>query len=340
MRVGIVCRYQANSSTFAALAMARVLTQQRIAVSFYSRTKLPTFTVDTDWDKQITGPGESFTEWGKTCQTLVWFQPPPVDEVRWAKRQGIRAVLVANWLELSCRCYSQLEPFDSVLSPVRVACDYLRDRLGLENVYPCPWALGLPSVCRPTNGYQRLLVPVFDDGAKTLKQLLMGLEWLLTALPAVSVCVPHTGRLSTVCQRRLSALTKRHPQLQLVVDKAIGRRHLYYGQADLTLLYKPEDDFGLAALTSLTMGTPIVGFNCPPWNELDLDPGCLATCTQTFGSQLAPQVDVDFGELVALAAKVVCTKPAAGDTRDWVAHRTQQFARTIYRELVGHAGDS
>ena len=47
---------------------------------------------------------------------------------------------------------------------------------------------------------------------------------------------------------------------------------LRYGEHSLTLLPEAGENFGMAALCSLHMGTPVVGFSSPPLDEV-ADPG-------------------------------------------------------------------
>jgi hypothetical protein len=338
MRVGIVCRYCSSSATLAALSLARVLTQLHVDVRLYSRIALPAYVVDPDWDMRVTCPPCPWQAWAGDCDCVIWSSLAFRDEVVWARRKNLRTALVVNWTELSPNCESDLRQFHVLLSPVYTAAIYLRSRLNLEQTVFCPWVTGLPVVTarRPPGGRQ-ILLPGFDLPApQQLHDLCQALEWLLVAEPTCQLLIPLTpSRCNRTALRQLVSFSRMHGErVRLEKGIPLHARPLCYSRADLTLIGRTDDDYGLDALLSLTMGTPVVGYDCPPWSEMMCESGVrLAACKRQFTSRLAPLVAGDAGQLVTVVMEALQRPLSMEGVPAQLETRASNLSATLRHEL-------
>jgi hypothetical protein len=68
--------------------------------------------------------------------------------------------------------------------------------------------------------------------------------------------------------KRLERMARAQPRLVLARPEDYHRQILRYGEHSLTLLAGATGSFGMSALCSLHMGTPIVGFAVSPLDEM------------------------------------------------------------------------
>jgi hypothetical protein len=266
MNVGIYTRWQRRISTYAAIQIADLMSQWQHDVTILTPTPRKPL-VSSFWDKRVRHDSQiRFTDWAATLDIVIWTFCPQPAQPTWVAKAGKRAILVPDWDDL--RAIGEAgRQFWRVMAPSQHWVHILKDR-GLRNATLCPWSPMLPVTNRQPDGSLKVYVPPVDrpedsgDGS-----VIDVVEALFEYDQSVQVTVSMDGRRG-VLVKRLENLAKIEPRLTLDRPVNYQQQLLRCGEHSVTLLSSTIYNFGMWALFSLHMGTPIVGFDTQTLDEL------------------------------------------------------------------------
>lgn len=272
MRIGLFTRYQPNELTRVALQLADWLSQRHVPVTI--RAKGHIGTVDPGWDRTIIHDRSSlvFTEWAKGCSAIVWTHTPPAEQLRWAKEKKIRNIYLASWDELDVDPTQAYPLFHKIVLPSRVPADMLKRSHKLTNVVTVPLYPNLPITqkgSRALSPHVRILVPLYSQTTTAVHcETMRTMSRVLDNVPDASVTILY-HRLNGIATRLLDELRKEYgSRLKACSGLLTSELHLCYAQHDITVWPSQQENFGLIGATSLYLGTPVIGFDIPPINEI------------------------------------------------------------------------
>ena len=293
MRVGISTRYCVHEATYAALQLADLVQQLGHDVRIDSvNSPSP---LDSRWDKHVSSA--KYLELSTWADMLIWTHIPTLKELWfWHKNSKAKTVVVPMWSELRAKDKKQLSRVQHVVAPHHSVM-LLRKRWP-GNWAAVPWDNGLPVTRKAglrTAGRIYALVALFDDVINDLSMTLIDeLARLLKAVPNVYFTVAYcSSRLSRPAANRLRGLAASFGErCQLATKVTLRDRPLLYARHDLTLWPAVMTDIGCVALDSLTLGTPVVTWQCPPIDEiLRPDNAVLVKCDVEHSEQGVPFSD-------------------------------------------------
>jgi glycosyltransferase involved in cell wall biosynthesis len=263
MNVGIYTRWQRRDSTYAAIQVADLLGQRHAVTIMTPTPRRPA--VSGFWDGRVRHDVR-FVDWAWPLDAVVWTACPRPEAVAWAAEAGKRTILVPAWDDLDA--IARAGPrFGRIMAPT-YRWARLFDAMGARNVATCLWSPMLPVTLRTPADPVRVYVPPaerpgdMDDGLAVAV-----VEALLELDRSVLITVATDGCRGGVV-RRLERLAKAEPRLTLARPEDYHRQVLRYGEHSLTLIVAAAEGFGMSALCSLHMGTPVVGFAAAPLAEL------------------------------------------------------------------------
>jgi hypothetical protein len=275
MRVGILTRYRHHEATRAALRIADWVQDhgEMVRVGTYSS---PTRrTVDPYWDTHVdrlNRQGE-FGSWCSRLSTVVWTHVPTRTELRLANKFHLNTVVISAWEELPQEFNQLSKSIICVVSPSMTANEAMLAH-GVINALPVPWDSGVPLVkqtAREIGPRLKVYLPLHDSQVYrvTLRSLHV-LQRVLHACPWVDLTVSRIpSRIRPHMRRYFNRLVKQLPGRVTLINEAVGeKRWLEYADHDLTLWFSIVESYGLVGLTSLAMGTPVLGYRAPPLGEI------------------------------------------------------------------------
>lgn len=268
MRVGIHTRWQRRDVTYAAIQLADLFSRWGHHVALFTPTPRPA-RVSRYWDGKVRGAARvRFTDWAADLDTVIWTSCPHVGQPAWADKAGKQTVLLGDPGDgpLIEEAYPA---FHKVLAPSGHAARALAGAR-LKNVVACPWSPVLPVTVRvEAIDAPRLYVPPADrPGPAAPDAAAAAIGPALAVQPHAVATVSLDGRPRPAA-RDLRRLARAFPgRLTLLTGEDYDRQLLRYGEHDLTLLTGTAGGFGVAALCSLHMGTPVVGYLAQPLEEV------------------------------------------------------------------------
>lgn len=311
MQVAISTRYCFHEATYAALRMAELAQHLGHDVRIDSVNNPPR--LNCVWDKRVSS--QKYLELQAWANIVVWTHAPSVKEVNFWRRGPAKLILIPMWNELRSDCRKALGKLDHVVVPHRAGLN-VGDRWS-KDWMAVPWDNGLPITRKDglrVPGQVHVLVAMFDDSAAYVDLTLFDeLSRLLKTFPQLHITIAYcSSRVRTLTSNRMRGLANAFKgRCSLLRGVAIRDRPLLYARHDLTMWPTPVTDIGCVGLDSLTMGTPVVAWKCPPIDEiLRPDNGRLVDCEVNYSPLGIPASDCNCYRL-GLALQQLLLEPAA-----------------------------
>jgi hypothetical protein len=270
MRIGICTPWRRRDVAYAAIQLADLFSRWGHHVALFTSIPQPA-RVSHYWDGKIRTAGRmKFTSWAVDLDTIIWTTCPHVGQPAWAEKAGKQTVLLGDPGD-GALIEETYPAFHKILAPSSHAVRVLT-AARLKSVVACPWSPVLP-VTTPTGTEVvtglRLYVPPIDRSRSTSPDAAMTvIGSVLAARPAVVATVSLSGRDRSASQRLRRLARTSGGRLTLLGGEDYDRQLLRYGEHDLTLLTATSEVFGIAALCSLHMSTPVVGYLTQPLTEI------------------------------------------------------------------------
>jgi hypothetical protein len=354
MRVGIVQQYRRHDSVYAAMRLGDFLVKSGHDVSVYSHgstRRIPN--LHSDWDVRVVSERyHGFDAFLSKCHVAIYAEVPPPAWVQSANHHGAKTICLAPW---DCLPSGSAEAFrisDAVVCPAEAVSDLVRDRFQLDNVQYVPWDCGLPITRKAgedvSSERARVLFPLHCTQSQTTAAELVA----LTAMQVVEACpwVDATVTITPKCMEahslsnvnRVLTPPSKGGTVSLLEDHS-GWSHtpLVYGRHDLVINPAEIIGFGMVSLESLCMGTPVVGYDVPPTNEVikQATNGVLVPCQFSFNERLVPFVKPDWDQLRRVVVNLLNTRTGIADLRRNsrlnLQSRREQFVTTWTQLLRG-----
>jgi hypothetical protein len=271
MRVGIHTHYAHCDQAYLVVRLTQLLRKLGVEFSIYSDctpTKL-----GLQCDSAVTTRSViRFTEWAKKHRVIVWTHVPRAEQISWAKKRGITTVIAPMWQELVPPFRKALNSANLVVTMSAECHTLFTDIYKIKTAELIPFDTGLPIVKKTKHVDARkikLFLPWFDRNAKcTNGQFITSLQILMEHMEEVDLTVAITpSQFSPSIAKFFNNLSKKTGRVKLLRGVPVARRHWLYGDADLTVYPAECDNYGLCALTSIAMGTPILTTAIPPQTE-------------------------------------------------------------------------
>jgi hypothetical protein len=266
MNIGIYTRWQRRDSTYAAIQIADLVSQWQHEVTILTPTpRKPA--VSSFWDRRVYHDSQvRFTDWAVPLSHVIWMFCPHPGQPVWAKNANKRAILVPDWDDL--HLIGEVGPlFWKIMAPTRAWAHFLADQ-GARNVVACPWSPMLPVTKRVPDGPVRIYVPPVDRPGDEDDGLAVDVVEAMFALDRHARATISTDGRRSALAKRLERLVKIEPRLTLDKPADYHQQVLRHGEHSLTLLSTVVENFGMSALCSFHMGTPVIGFNIPSLDEV------------------------------------------------------------------------
>lgn len=269
MRVGIYTHYAHCDQTYFAIRLAQLLHKLGGEFDFYSddqpgKLKLP-------YDRAVvTRDLIKFTDWAKKQQVIVWTHVPRVEQISYAKRKGIRTVLVPMWQELVPPFRKAMHQADLVVSLCAESQSLYSEVYKVKSAQLVPFDTGLPIIKKTGFINERkikLFLPWFDRNARcTSGQFIEILRFLIAHMEEAHLTVAITpSRFSPAIAKFFTNMRKTcKDRVTLLRSVPVPKRPELYAQHDLSIIPAECDNYGFCALTSLTMGTPVLSTAISP----------------------------------------------------------------------------
>lgn len=273
MPLGIYTKYRHCEATVAALRLANWAEGVGHIVSLFSATEHPV-QLSSRWDREVAANrGRRYTDWAVENTTVIWTHCPIPEQILWAKKKGIRTGLLCLWNELREADYKAYEAADFILAPSQIAGQYVTQALKVGATCIIPWDTGYPLTKkdpRVFNGYVSVLLPLFDYEpydieATALEVVGRGLH----RFPCMSLTVVYNASKTAPFAISRIRQFRRYfgERVQLGSSIPLCDRPMVFASHDLTFWPVCRGNTGMTGLTSLTMGTPVLAFQMPPFDE-------------------------------------------------------------------------
>lgn len=330
MRIGIVQQYRRHDAVYAAMRLGDFLNRLGHDVLVYSHgstRRVPN--LHPDWDARVVSERrEGFDAFLSKCHAVVYAEPPPPAWVSDGNRHGAKTVCLAPWDCLPPGAGEALRICDAVVCPAEAQADMVRDHFQLDNVLYVPWDCGLPVTRKAgedvSSERARVLFPLHC----TLPERTTAEMVALTAMQVVEACpwVDVTVTITPKCMsahslsnlnRVLAPPSKGGTVCVLEDHSGWSRTPLVYGRNDLVVHPAEIMGFGMVALESLCMGTPVVAYDVSPANEVMRQAvnGILIPCELGFSDRLVPFVKPDWEHLRRVVVNLLNTRTGIADLR-------------------------
>jgi hypothetical protein len=301
MSLGIITRYQSHEATHAAVRIASWAADKGYDVSIYSITP-QSVAVDEHWDNEVIKQKDKrFTDWAKNRSTIIWTHIPPMEQVKWAKRRGIKTILFCLWHEVTPYDREVVQEMTALLSPHISVTRFYSRKLGAKKIYTAPWDTGLPFTAkdpRIESNYKWMLLPLYDQEPN--KTEMTAIEVAGRALDrnddTVLTVMYNASTISSPCKRRLYKFRQFFgTRVRLLPSVPAWKRPLVFRQHDLTIWPTQQENIGLVGITSITMGTPVIAFkNSPLEDVLNKENSVLISCKEEIKPSGVPSASADY----------------------------------------------
>lgn len=240
--------------------------------------------LNCSWDEQILRTAV-FETWLDSVDVVVWTHLPTSREIGAAREARKQTIVIPMWHELQSNSKKVLQAVDAVVCPHTSLSNVFRRWPSIRTHY-VPWCPGTPLTSRAglrSDGCVHALVAMFDQAPKYVETTFIDeLVRILDALPCVHFTLAYaSSQMKGHSLNRLRGLHKRYgDRFALARGVAVRNRPLLYARHDVTLWPSCSEDIGLVGLESLSMGTPVLGWKVPPFDEfLTCDGAQLVSCT-------------------------------------------------------------
>lgn len=271
MRVGIYTHYAHCDQAYLAIRLAQLALKVGADFSIYSNCKPAK--LGLKFDNGITTKSISrFTDWAQRCSVIIWTHVPAVEQILWAKRRKIQTVIAPMWQELRAPFRKALNSAHCVVS-MSTECQTLFSEIyKIRAAQLIPFDTGLPIVKKnkPINPRKlKLFLPWFDRNARcTGGPFIDALKFLVEHMEEVDVSVAITpSQFSPSIAKFFNNLAAKTERIKLIRGVPVSKRPALYAAADLTVYPAECDNYGLCALTSITVGTPVLTTAIPPQTD-------------------------------------------------------------------------
>lgn len=326
MNLGICTRYGGCEAAMLAIRVADWATEAGADVSMISITSRPR-QIGSVWDQAVRSPRSGgFIRWSENLTHILWTHDPHPEQVEWVRDEGKVAMQIPLWLEAPSPVTLSLMNY--LLCPIG-ACHTAYGHLAAKSMH-VPWDSGTPWYRKPDD-YRitspRVLLPLWDGNSRRTERTALDVVGrALCRITDVQFTVAYTpSTVTAATRRRLESLRRAFPgRFFLAKANQLTQRHLLFAQHDLTLWPTHLESTCLVGLSSLAMGTPVVGFSFCPTNEILTDDNSVAVpCRQEYLTFGDPQISPDYEALDAALWRVL-------QDRDYI----RQLQTTVHSGLL------
>lgn len=342
MKLGIFTPYNRGETTAAALSLADLA-----LANSYSVSLLAPGTVESGihpyWDnKVLTVRNKSPYKWARGCSQLIWLQPDAG-----LKRKvnlvspNARHWYVPSWHSLRYEDYQLVQQFDRIAAPSRSVYQETTEREVVNSIHAawCVWDSGLKPVKRPLddlqNEYRKLYVPVDAFTSDNDSGIFLDVvEELVVRVPRLSILLDCSKSWNRFSRDRLRHIAegKGGERLQIRYQASLLQQAASYHESGWTWIPSRQSNFAMAALRSLSCGTPVICYDIPPFNEVVKENynGKLIGCdldSNWLGASIAV---ADPDEVLRVLLRVFCDDTLCNRCRkyDWkLEERRARFER-------------
>lgn len=269
MRVGIYTHYAQCDQTYFAIRLMQLMHKLGIEFDIYSDG--PPGKLGVPYDRAVvTRNIIKFTDWAKKQKVIVWTHVPRIEQINYAKRRGIRTVIVPMWQELVTPFRKTMQAADVVVSQCAECQSLFTEIYKIKSAQLIPFDTGLPITKKTAQIDERkikLFLPWFDRNAKCASgQFISVLKFILERMQEAHLTVAITPSKFSPSIAKCFSNMKRKCKDRITVLRSVPftKRPQLYTNHDLTLFPAECDNYGLCALTSLTMGTPVLSTAISP----------------------------------------------------------------------------
>lgn len=269
MRVGIYTHYAHCDQTYFAIRLAQLLHKLGGEFDIYADNKPGKIGVPYD-RAVVTRDIIKFTDWAKKQKVIVWTQVPRVEQINYAKRRGIRTVLVPMWQEIVPPFKKAMQAADLLISQCAECHSLFSEVYKIKSTELIPFDTGLPITKKTTQIDERnikLFLPWFDRNARCSSgPFISTLQFLIEHMREARLTIAITSsKFSPSIAKFFSNMKKTcGDRISLVRAVPYLKRPQLYAAHDLTIHPGECDNFGFCALTSLTVGTPVISTAISP----------------------------------------------------------------------------
>lgn len=271
MSIGIYTHYAQCDQTYFAIRLADFLRDRGHDFSIYSDNQPAK--IKSRYDNIVRYKNkQSFTSWAKEQSAVVWTHVPRIEQITYAKRNGVLAVLVPMWQELNPPFRKAVRQADHLVAMSSECRELFHSVYKFRNVTMVPFDVGLPVTKKDFTINHRkikLLLPWFDRNARcTQGYFLDQLEYLITRLHEayLTVCVS-SSKFSPAVAKFFQRLGVKTGRVTLLRGTRLSERPAIFAAHDLTVFPAECDNFGLCNLMSINCGTPVLTFAVSPQTD-------------------------------------------------------------------------
>jgi len=341
MTYGVVSKYARHEATYMALQVIEYLQRRGEEVSLFGVNHICS-KVHPEWDDKVVTQ-EVFSEWARTKEVLIWTDVPSAAQVEWLHSEGILVAVVLRWETLRPDDLGALCHSDVVFCPSFSSFSLLK-RWGVRNAVLLSWA-GEGPLYKKSEDYvidsPRLLLPLWDGNVRRTEVTVLDIlsRTLAGHSTATATIAYSTSTMRPVGSRKIKEMQQRFGS-RVNVQKGTPpwMRPVLFQQHDLTIWPSHFDSSGLVGLTSLTAGTPVLGFDCPSMNEvLREDYSMMCPCNMIQYNDLGvPIADPDYYQFDDMLYNIVADKEYLQTLQQNTL--SEQLARkTCFAEQLGLA---
>lgn len=336
MTVGIYTRYAHCDESYFALRLASFLQENGADFSVYSAG--PMTRLGVGFDRFVQDKTNiRFTDWVTNKSVVVWTHVPASEQLMWARKRGVRTIIVPLWQELRPPFRRAIRQADTVIATSKEARELFRDVYKFKNVLLIPFDTGLPITKKKRKvdpRRVRLFLPWFDRNARcTQSSFLLQLERILCLMPQTYLTVsissskfaPAIGKFF----KRLNNVTG--GRVTTIRGSSLRERPRLFAQADLTIFPAECDNYGITGLTSLNLGTPVVSFAVPPQNDFiytDIN-GVLVKTELDYDENGVPHANPDYLLFFEVVQALIAETELIDKLNNKVGHNLQSRRRSF-----------
>ena len=272
MRAGIYTHYAHCDQAYLAVRLAQLLQKLGIEFDIYSDNHPGKLGLPCD-NAVFTRDVIKFTDWARKQRVIVWTHVPSVEQINYAKRKGIRTVVAPMWQDIVPPFKKTLQRADHVIT-MSAECQMLFSEIyKIRSAELVPFDTGLPvfKKSRAVNPrHINVFLPWFDRNAKcTGGGFISSLKFLMEHMEEAYLTVAITpSQFSPAIVKFFMTLQKNcNGRVSVIRGVPVAERSQLYTAHDITIFPAECDNYGLCALTSLTMGTPILTTAIPPQTD-------------------------------------------------------------------------
>jgi hypothetical protein len=336
MRLGICTPWCFREATQAAIRIAEWARAADIDVTLRASNSSPP-RLHTRWDAEVqTTRPLTFTAWARSCSTVIWTRPPIREQVTWAAKNGIYTVILYLWADVSEADFPALRAAQCVLCPGTTIKHYAVERVRVRKAVCICWDVGLPFVRkdpRVQTNYQWVLLPLFDREPYRMEATIVDIcgRMLYRYPDTVLTAAYHSSTLAPFATRRLAVFQQYFgDRVRLRKAMPINDRPYVFQQHDLTLWPVHLTSLGNTGLLSLSMGTPVIAFDCPPVSEfLNRMNSVVVPAEGHFDELGIPRLDPDYCQFERILYQQLDAKERLAKLQQTVLHGMDQ-RRTVF----------